>query len=71
MTPAQHREQIVTRLADRFRAKYDKGQVEHGGRLWEKPDMLAHAIDEVLDLVSYLFTLEDQLKPKDESLPRP
>lgn len=40
--------------------KYRAGQDEHGGRLWEKPGMLAHAIAEIIDLVVYLYTEREQ-----------
>jgi hypothetical protein len=43
-------------------AKYRAGQVEHGGNLWDKPGMLAHAIEEAIDQVVYLYTLRDQLE---------
>ena len=42
--------------------KYRAGQLEHGGRMWEKSGMLNHAIDEVVDLVVYLYTLRAQLE---------
>lgn len=42
-------------------AKYRAGQDEHGGNLWEKRGMLAHAIEEAIDQVVYLYTLRDQL----------
>ena len=45
-------------------AKYRAGQVEHGGNIWEKKGMLAHAIEEAIDLVVYLYTLRDQLQRK-------
>lgn len=41
--------------------KYRDGQIEHGGNCWEKPGMLAHALDESSDLSVYLFTLREQL----------
>ena len=54
----------VKRILDQFgrdlHAKYEAGQKEHGGNLWEKPGMLAHAIAEAIDLVVYLYTLQEQ-----------
>jgi hypothetical protein len=41
--------------------KYAAGQIEHKGQCWEKPGMLAHALDEAADLPVYLWTLRDQL----------
>jgi hypothetical protein len=46
--------------------KYKKGQEEHGGNLWEKPNLLDNAIDEVVDLAIYLLTLRDQVDLKNE-----
>lgn len=72
MTPAQeaHRDRIIRRFTAAFAAKYTKGQQEHGGNMWTKPGMLQHAIEEVTDLVAYLYTLEDQLAPTaDDGLP--
>ena len=54
----------VSRILNRFnadlRAKYEAGQAEHGGNIWEKPGMLEHAVEEVIDLVVYLYTLKEQ-----------
>jgi hypothetical protein len=41
--------------------KYKAGQKEHGGNCWEKPGMLAHAMDEAADLPVYLHTLAEQM----------
>lgn len=41
--------------------KYRDGQAEHGGNCWEKPGMLAHALDEAADLPVYLWSLREQL----------
>jgi hypothetical protein len=40
--------------------KYEAGQREHGGNIWEKPGMLEHAIEEAIDMVVYLYTLREQ-----------
>ncbi len=62
-----HLQRILDRLDADLAAKYEAGQREHGGNLWEKPGMLEHAIEEVLDLAVYLYTLLEQrergLKP--------
>jgi len=64
MTDAQeaHLERIITMVADDLQTKYRAGQQEHGGDIWLKPGMLDHAIEEVLDLIVYLYTLRDQLR---------
>jgi hypothetical protein len=56
-----HVERILTQFNADLRAKYDAGQREHGGNLWEKPGMLEHAIEEAIDLVVYLYTLREQI----------
>lgn len=43
-----------------FDRKYRKGQEEHGGALWLRP-CWADAINEVVDLVSYVYTHKVQL----------
>ena len=62
MTPEheQHLQRILSRFTSDCRAKYEAGQVEHGGELWAKPGMLEHAIEESIDLVVYLYTLLEQ-----------
>ena len=56
----------IDRVADRqsrlMWSKYVKGQQEHGGNCWEKPGMLAHAMDEAADLPVYLHTLSEQMR---------
>jgi hypothetical protein len=55
-------ERIVAQVSADIRAKYEKGQREHGGNLWMKPRMLENAIEEVLDLAVYLFTMREQIE---------
>ena len=55
-----HVDRILGYLTRELRAKYARGQAEHGGNLWEKPGLLDHAIEEALDLVIYLLTLREQ-----------
>jgi hypothetical protein len=55
-----HVDRILTQFNRDLKAKYEAGQEEHGGNIWEKPGMLAHAIEEVIDLVVYLYTLQEQ-----------
>jgi hypothetical protein len=45
-----------------IKSKYRAGQKEHGGNCWEKPGMLAHAMDEAADLPVYLHTLWEQIQ---------
>jgi len=57
-------EQHLQRIKDAFcrdvDTKYRKGQEEHGGNLWQKPRMLENALEEILDLAVYLYTLKEQ-----------
>jgi hypothetical protein len=56
-----HRERIIAAFTKDFRAKYDAGQREHGGNLWENPALLDESIKEAIDLVCYLYSLREQL----------
>lgn len=66
MTPEHeaHLAYLKAELTADIDAKYRAGQEEHGGNIWEKPGMLEHAIEEVLDLAVYLYTLKGQIKAK-------
>ena len=55
-----HLARIIAHFEADVAAKYEAGQAEHGGNLWEKPGMIEHAIEEVLDLAVYLYTLREQ-----------
>lgn len=59
----EHANYILEQFAEKMQAKYEKGQAEHGGNLWEMPpkDLLENAIDEAIDQVVYLITLQGQL----------
>lgn len=57
---AAHLQRILDRFNKDTAAKYEAGQQEHGGNIWEKPGMLEHAIEETIDLVVYLYTLLEQ-----------
>ena len=61
MTPQQeaHLQRIKDEFVREVDAKYRKGQIEHGGNLFEKPGMLDMALEEVIDLYVYLRTLKD------------
>lgn len=60
---AEHKAHLK-RILDNFNAdlsaKYEAGQQEHGGNLWEKAGMLEQAIAEAIDMVVYLYTLKEQ-----------
>ena len=58
----EHIQQIREAFCRDLERKYRAGQLEHGGRMWEKGGMLDCAIDEVVDLVAYLYTLRQQLE---------
>ncbi len=57
-----HLDRVVARTALGIEQQYRGGQAEHGGNLWEKPGMLAHAEAEARDGVVYLCTLREQLE---------
>jgi hypothetical protein len=57
-----HVTRILTRFNKELTKKYEQGQQEHGGNLWLKSGMLDLAIEEVIDLVVYLYTLREQLR---------
>jgi hypothetical protein len=63
LTEAQrkHLTEIQFTLHHRLTDKYERGQQEHGGNLWEKP-ALPELIHEVTDLVTYVVTLEGRLR---------
>lgn len=56
-----HLAQIINKFIRRVIAKYSAGQKEHGGNLFDKPN-LPMLLEEVLDQVVYGFTLEEQIK---------
>ncbi|MDD5366960.1 MAG: hypothetical protein PHR30_16610 [Gallionellaceae bacterium] len=60
-TSEEHVTQVVAETSAEMRAKYTAGQVQHGGRLWQKRGLLAHAIEEADDQAVYLRTLRHQI----------
>jgi hypothetical protein len=48
---------IKERFVSKLDSKYRAGQGEHGGNLWDR-DVLTDAIDEAIDLVTYLDTAD-------------
>lgn len=63
-----HLDRITRRFNADLAAKYEKGQKEHGGNLWQKGGMIDHAIEEAIDLVVYLYTLKEQMDEADKAL---
>jgi len=63
MTTAQeyHLARIKNRFLRRVDKKYSAGQKEHGGDLFNKPN-LPMLLEEADDLVVYSYTLEDQIQ---------
>lgn len=57
----RHLELLVAETGMLIRDKYEKGVEEHGGKLWEKRDLIDMAIDEAVDQVVYLLTLKQQI----------
>lgn len=59
-----HAEYINDQESKLYVDKYMRGAKEHGGKLWEMSivDLLNNAIDELLDLKSYLFTLKTRIE---------
>lgn len=66
MTPEQekHLDDIKYYFVKDVDAKYRHGQREHGGNIWLKAGMIDNAIEEVIDLAVYLYTLRDQMRGK-------
>lgn len=65
MTEEQHEHlnKIRESIALRLEQKYTAGQKEHGGNLWDMPEegLLDQAIDEAIDQLTYLYTLQDKM----------
>jgi len=61
---ANHLNRILNWFESKVSKKYIAGQKEHGGNIWEKTGLLSQIKDEVIDLVVYIETLEEQLFEK-------
>lgn len=59
---AAHRDSVIAEFERLCTQKYNKGQEEHGGKLWEKKGLIDMAIDEAIDQVVYLLTLKQQIE---------
>lgn len=57
MTPQQeqHLQQIQQEFGSALSLKYQAGQKEHGGNLWER-NCLEEAMKETVDLIAYIHT---------------
>lgn len=66
MTPKQnaHLKRIQNSFHKEVKRKYEKGQLQHGGNLFEKRDILDMAMEEIIDLYVYLHTLREQLEKR-------
>ena len=56
----KHIKDIIQRFGELAYSKYEKGQIEHSGNLWEKPGMLDMALEELIDGFVYIQTAKDQ-----------
>lgn len=68
-TPKEHRDVLADEFVTAFKAKYDKGQAEHGGELYRK-DCSAFAEEEILDFWAYIKTENHSKKLAIEALTR-
>lgn len=50
---------VINATAAEILEKYERGQREHGGNLWRKPQA-ANLVEEALDQVVYAMTLRGQ-----------
>lgn len=57
----EHLQSVKDKFCQDLDKKYRAGQKEHGGNLWDKEGLLDFAIEEVLDLAVYLYTLKAQV----------
>jgi hypothetical protein len=60
-TPSQHINSILKELSPALRKKYLRGAKEHGGGLWKK-NVGPEIENELLDLIVYVYTREEQVK---------
>lgn len=57
-------DELIRIFSEKFKEKYVNGQIEHGGRLMDMPtpQLMIHALEEVLDLWSYLMAVMHQMR---------
>ena len=67
MTPSHydHLDDVLSELEELITDKYEKGQIEHGGKMWKKSHLIDEAIAEVVDLAIYLITLKQQMEKRE------
>lgn len=58
----KHLQYIKDTFCTSVDTKYRAGQEEHGGDLWAKRNVIDFAIEEALDLVTYLVTVKKQIE---------
>ena len=51
---------VVAWFTDNFNTKFFAGDKEHGGKVWRKP-CLPHLREELIDAITYLAVVEDQM----------
>ena len=56
-----HKLFVAKSTADEIVKKYEKGQEEHGGKLWRKP-IMDYIGEEIIDMVIYWATFKTQWK---------
>lgn len=59
---AQSKKSALIRFHELADAKYDEGQREHGGNLWEKHDLIGEIEKEVIDLWFYLQAIREKIE---------
>lgn len=57
----QHLRDLQAEIISLVEAKYVNGAKEHGGNIWDNPDLIAEAINETTDLMVYLLTVKNKL----------
>lgn len=57
-----HLEQIRADFALRLTTKYVLGALQHGGKVWRKPDILDMLTDELVDAYVYSYSAKQQAK---------
>ena len=60
-----HLEDIIEEFTELATEKYEKGQRQHGGRLWKKEGLIDMAIEEAIDQVIYLLTIKHQMEHRE------
>ena len=68
----QHFHQLMFALQQLAEVKYEKGQLDHGGNIWDKTDeeLEAEELLEMIDLVIYRMTRIMKRKARIEQIER-